>query len=191
MTRGKYAARAANREARLDNELIAEKVNQVAVLKAEIGRLETTLADERRDRSAEVVRRADELSAEEIRLVKDSAAQAAARHEQICRDTALWIAEYLHNLSVRFPDEKFLPMPGSVDDYEPVLRRLVGQSVGEYMRIAFGGVEARFSNREHRRATLDSYAWYREASGLNNFDRKKDLVEGLRKKTDERSVQEA
>jgi hypothetical protein len=32
MTKGKYAARAANREARLDNELIAEKVNQVAAL---------------------------------------------------------------------------------------------------------------------------------------------------------------
>ncbi len=78
MTRGKYAARAANREARLDNELIAEKVNQVAALKATIAGLETTLARERKDRGAEVIRRTDDLAAAEIAKAR----QQAARDEE-------------------------------------------------------------------------------------------------------------
>jgi len=58
MSRGKYSARTANREATLDNDIIREKTNLIEAHVARIRELEATLAAERKDRGAEVIRRA-------------------------------------------------------------------------------------------------------------------------------------
>src|SRR6516162_9882505 len=61
--RGKYAARAANREVARDNELITEKMRQIDELNATIETLKAELAHERAERSNLVVRRTKEMIA--------------------------------------------------------------------------------------------------------------------------------
>lgn len=59
MTKGKYAARAANRAVAFDNEVIVELRTKLAVVEAEREGLRNELYEERRQATAEVNRRVD------------------------------------------------------------------------------------------------------------------------------------
>lgn len=82
MSKGKYGARAVNREAARDNEIIVEKLSKIEQLTAELAEVNAQLAQERRERGAIVVRRADELSAEQIAAVREHHEQLAAQREE-------------------------------------------------------------------------------------------------------------
>src|ERR1700694_768726 len=110
MTRGRYAARAANREARLDNDVIREKVNEVAALKAKVADLEAMLAVERQDRDALVVRRADELSAEQIQKAHQAINRLRADQRESDRETAEQVAEVIRRFIVATGDSVRIPV---------------------------------------------------------------------------------
>src|SRR5262249_34097454 len=69
MTRGKYATRAANRLAELDNDLFTQKCEEVERLTARVAELETQLTTEKRRRDALIIQHADELAAKEIATI--------------------------------------------------------------------------------------------------------------------------
>lgn len=73
MSRGKYAARAANRLVAFDNELLKEKCAQVDRLRADIFAVEQQLKEERRQRDAIVLKRANELSQQQIAGIRQAA----------------------------------------------------------------------------------------------------------------------
>lgn len=138
MTKGKYAARAANREARLDNELLVEKMAEIARLKRALANTERLLADERRDRGAIITARADELSAEQIKRVQDEAAAAATEHAADNEQTALLLAQWLQDTDLNV-------MPGELDG---VFTRLVGAArTGEFLSAH----NPRYGTRRFRR----------------------------------------
>lgn len=97
MTKGKYAARAANREAARDNELIAAQLDQIAALKQEIAGLRAELHDERAERGRIVIERAEELSATTIAEIRDEAMGERKLFWESNRKIAEWLLTYFHN----------------------------------------------------------------------------------------------
>lgn len=93
MTRGKYAAKAANRLADLDNQLVQEKVGEVAQLKAQIAELQSLLDGERLSRQAMIIDRGNELSAQQIAAVRQRLDESVAHHAETLRDVATHIGE--------------------------------------------------------------------------------------------------
>lgn len=114
MAKGKYKARAANREVARDNELIVEKVEEIAALKQKLTDTERELARERTERGAIVLARANELSAEQIRMAREeiSSMNIQRVEDQIRYAVLVW--EIMHR-------EKFgRPAPLHLDpDDEP------------------------------------------------------------------------
>lgn len=91
MTKGKYAAKAANRLAELDNELLQQKCSEVLQLRATLDQVRKELADERRDRGSMVLKRAEELAADQVSMARNQLAVV----EDSRKDTLLMIANYL------------------------------------------------------------------------------------------------
>lgn len=158
MTKGKYKARAANREVARDNELIVEKIAEIATLKATLVETEGRLQKERSERSALVVARADELSAEQISATRAEAEQQVAGYVKDMRTVADFLAEYFHR-EERYPT-------GFID---VVLPLLIPDSVqrNEMVNAVFedhpfcpdhAGEEMRIANRSIRRHAADNIA---------------------------------
>lgn len=85
--RGKQAAKAKNRLANLDNEILQEVLAERDALKVERRALEKQLADAARDLNGQVARRAGELAREDIERLtgelRDERAGRAADKEQL------------------------------------------------------------------------------------------------------------
>ena len=86
--RGKYAARAANREVARDNELITEKMRQLDELNATIETLKAELAHERAERSNLVVRRTKEMIAREVAIPLAEIEELKRHHKAQMRKVA-------------------------------------------------------------------------------------------------------
>lgn len=91
MTKGKYAARAANREAARDNELIASQADRIRELQAELAQLRAELHQEKAERGGLIVAQADRLSAQQIATLRQENAQAWDEHYR----QLIWVAEWL------------------------------------------------------------------------------------------------
>jgi hypothetical protein len=183
MTKGKYAARAANREARLDNELIAEKVEQIAALEAQVQTLERQLADERRERGVLVIHRADDLSGEQVRAANEKIAELRRAQAERDHEMADQFAEIFAVFMATGGPEVQIPMV----QIEHLFVRLVGQE-------AYGAYEARLREalqvdskagtvRGHRRMTLQKRKFVDDASGFNEKHRRKLLLENFEAKS--------
>lgn len=94
MTKGKYAAKAKNRLANLDNRLLQEKLTEVEELNQEIQRLKAALDSERRDRGRLVIERAHELSASSIENIRTEADVVLEAAESRSREAALRLVGY-------------------------------------------------------------------------------------------------
>jgi hypothetical protein len=151
MTRGKYAAQAANRLAALDNTLLRDKCAQAEALTARVAELETELQAERRNRSARITSRADELSRQAIARAEANVASVREECAQTKHTLANWIAHYLADITRLNPDVEVFS-----SDVVDIFAQLVGaEHVGEYLAIAFGETKAKFANRKHRRLSRD------------------------------------
>lgn len=104
MSKGKYAARAANRLATLDNDLLRDKTAEVEQLKARVAELETQLRGEKHDRDSTILRRANELAADQVRAANEKTRELA--ESQLERD-----AETAHQIAVlvRWVNENTTP----------------------------------------------------------------------------------
>lgn len=88
MTKGKYAAKAKNRLANLDNEILQDVIAQRDALKVERDNLSAQLEGASRDLVAKAMRKAEELSRQEVaRLeaeLRKERADRATEREQTC-----------------------------------------------------------------------------------------------------------
>lgn len=117
MARGRYAAKAANRIANLDNEVLQEKVAEIATLKSQLRALAAELALERKQRGALVLKRANELSEETVRAARQEVADIeSARH-----DTLRMIADYLVVLFKTSKKGEEVSYPNGFFDLLPIL----------------------------------------------------------------------
>lgn len=94
MTRGKYAAKAKNRLANLDNEILQEKLTEIVELKAEISSLNQALSAERAERGRLVLERAEELSRQQIDLVRREAREQIDAGWVARREVAQELGDY-------------------------------------------------------------------------------------------------
>jgi hypothetical protein len=102
MTRGKYAARAANRLAELDNQLVRDKITEVEQLTSRVTELEAQLQAEKRDRESITLQRAEQLAAEHV---QDARQETQALRENYQRNTRSWIKR----LTAYFYAERVFP----------------------------------------------------------------------------------
>jgi hypothetical protein len=102
--KGKYAARAANREAARDNEIIVQKMAEIDRLTRELADARRALADERRDREAIILTRADELSRKAIDQARQETAEETAAHRETRHWVAGWLTNYLDKLAELNPE---------------------------------------------------------------------------------------
>ncbi|MFC9768615.1 hypothetical protein [Rhodococcus jostii] len=94
MTKGKYAAKAKNRLANLDNEILQEKLAEITGLQSTITGLEHTLDAERRDRGRLVIERADELSRSMIDDIRRRAQQEREEDYRAHREVVQELANH-------------------------------------------------------------------------------------------------
>ena len=104
MTKGKYAARAANREVARDNAIIVEKMAEIDRLTTELATARRQLADERRERNALILHRAEELGESQINAANEKIDDLKRAQEERDRETAEWIAKL-----VRWVNENATP----------------------------------------------------------------------------------
>ena len=165
MAKGKYAARAGKREAVRDNELLAEKEATIAALTTELATVTHQLAEQRREVSTLVLRRAQELSREEVDRARHETEGEVAAHEQTRHYAATWVMDYLDQLSKENPGINMLCVPEM--DVRDFLTTLVGADrIGEYLQdwtvAALGDA---VSARRYRRAAPKVFAQGPEARG--------------------------
>ncbi|SLI18312.1 Uncharacterised protein [Mycobacteroides abscessus subsp. massiliense] len=145
MSRGKYGAKAANRLAQLDSEIVRGLRSEIDGVKCRNAELEAALAENAARFGGDVIKRADSLAAELIEQARADTEQARRDCDQRLREVADWLVLYFAEAYRVNPDAKVVP-----DDIDKVLARLVGSAnVGQYLAQmpAFG------SNRRHRRAS--------------------------------------
>jgi hypothetical protein len=183
MTRGKHGAKAANRLAALDNQLLRDKCAEVDQLHGRVAELEAQLAAEKRERDALVLERAQALSAEELAVAHTEVRELKAAQHKLNHHAANWIATYMRDLADKFPDQEIIPDVYGGDNYEEILHHLVGQDIGEYLAIIFGGCDARYTTRAYRRTRRNGRSMVREFVGRNELERKRTIVTGMKAKS--------
>ena len=149
MSRGKYAARAANRLVQTDNELLREKCAEVERLKQELQAANQALTNERNNRGAMAIARADELSRDAIAAVEQKMADEDAEHRQANEWVAECLTNFLQGLAELHQDKGFYPR-----DLADVLTRLVGsEKAGGLACRVLETYDPKFGTRVHRRTT--------------------------------------
>lgn len=118
MAKGKYKARAANREAARDNELIVEKVDEIARLKAALAQTEGQLQKERAERGTLVLARANELSAEQTKPVREEIVSLKHQclEDQVRYAVLMW--EIMHRKKFGRPAPVHLHKEDEPESYE-------------------------------------------------------------------------
>ncbi|SLD50605.1 Uncharacterised protein [Mycobacteroides abscessus subsp. bolletii] len=145
MSRGKYGAKAANRLAELDSEIVRGLRSEIDGLKRRNAELEAVLADQAVRTGSEVIARADELAAELVKQAHAAADQVRQSCEQRLRETADWLLQYTVAIEKANPEVKVVP-----EDIDKVLARLIGPAnVGRYLAKMPGFK----NNRKMRRAS--------------------------------------
>ena len=138
MATGKYAARAANRAAALDNEVIADLRAKLAAAQTERDRLAGELEAQRRRATGEVNRRVDAAMAAEraatVTAREREAVELAQWKHDVAADVievaAAWVRGLRNNLG---DDAEVIPasMFGPTDTEGPNLLRVLGMLLGE------------------------------------------------------------
>lgn len=133
--KGKYAARAVNREAARDNELIAEQADRIAALKAELLQVREQLNREKAERGSVIVARSRELACQEIAEMKEELRAAYEEQDKLNHKTARWIVNYMIDMEKEHEGLKVIPYP----DIRDFLTSLVGDAKTTYYLSMFGG----------------------------------------------------
>lgn len=149
MAKGKYAARAANRLAQTDNELLRECVAERDHLKKELATLRQEITDERVHRDSDVQARATELADELVRLARAEADEAVAARDQFGVFAASWVTDHIKAMLRANPDTKCIP-----NDFEDFISEMVGgDKVGEYYSEVMSPADEYWERRPIRRLT--------------------------------------
>lgn len=152
MAKGKYAARTANREVARDNEIIIEKMAEIDHLTQELADTQRLLAEERRERGAIIIARADDLARHAIEKAQQQSIDALTAHQETRRYVAEWVTDYIDRLAKINPGIDLFITEVNVHEF---LASLVGDGqVGDYLRQWMTtALSEKFSARRYRRAT--------------------------------------
>ncbi|QZT61293.1 hypothetical protein [Mycolicibacterium austroafricanum] len=149
MAKGKYSAKAANRLAQTDNELLIAERAKVTQLQKQLRELESALEKERRDRAAVIEERAHELSSVTVERIRQESAEAEEKRVAFNNYVAQWLVDYFKRMEEEHPDIGVVPL-SSID----LIAELVGnEQVGEYTSDLLKQSNPTWSNRHHRRLT--------------------------------------
>jgi len=182
MGRGKYTARAANREAARDNERIAGLCDQVAALKADLAAAQAALRAEQAERGSLVTARSRELAAEEIAAMKADLDTERAERAAVGERTVRWMMWYFNVLMKELPPTvKMLPemtrsmnFGGSDDEdsFPDIMNALIGpERAGEYLALLAEGLKMpSLANRVSRRLHADDYRATADMTGRLHSD---------------------
>jgi len=156
VTRGKYAARAANREAARDNELLVEKMAEIDALTAQLADTQRLLAEERRNRGTLVTARSEEMSAKMINTVLAEQAKVNESYAEEKRFLAQTFTDYF-NAQDRVPDfwmggvlPFLIPDPEERSKYVVDILQIDGDSNREDRR----GAAERYERALHQKADM-------------------------------------
>lgn len=89
MAKGKYATRALNRAASIDNDVIVELREEVSALRTQLNVVNSQLSAERSRHSAEVMRAASDVANAEVSRVRDELERAKRLHADALYDIAI------------------------------------------------------------------------------------------------------
>jgi hypothetical protein len=180
MTRGKYAAKAANRLAQLDNELLQEKIVEVADLKDQLAAARQQLVEEHTARDRLVLHRADELSQELLDRAHAEAKSAQDELEDVRHYVAEWVSNYVATLGRANPDMKLFEIDTTTGELgvNEFLHSLVGQNIGVYMKDMMGEHDVKFTTRRYRRATKNVF---KKENSDRSPERSKTAIVGMMK----------
>lgn len=149
MTKGKYAARAANRMTNLDNDLLQQERAKNAELEREIADLKQQLQVALAPVQADIQQRADALAAEKVAVAHEQVRQVTTETTAAKERIAEWLVQFLHHLCEKYPDTKVIP-----GDFTEVITVLVGnERAGEYTDRILQPAANWISNRRTRRLT--------------------------------------
>lgn len=109
--KGKYAAKAANRLADLDNELLQQTIAERDSLKAECATLERRLSQLSRDTNAEAMRRAGEIAATEISRLNNLLLKSDSDRDAEVRRIASAIYGLIKEFDIRMPVSAHTRLP--------------------------------------------------------------------------------
>lgn len=164
--KGKYAAKAANRAAALDNSVIAELRADLAAAKDQIQTLKTKLAASEQEVSSRIIERADQLAADMVASANRRADDFIAER----RDQLHWVAE---KLTAYFSAQKVYPNV-YIQDVLPALIPDTKMRSTHIDTAFFGGYERgetdRFVSAE------DVQRWAREGTGDIHLTRDEDAA---------------
>jgi len=173
MTKGKYTAKAANRMANLDNELLQQAVAERDALRAELDveRLKVQAAE--RNLHSRAIREAGSIARADVQVANSRADTAERKAESLAVLAAETIRDLLIGIGRQNPEASFLPR-----DLDVYFNKFVGSSRGgtyasEVLdKVGCGG----FSSREARRLTTKKVIGNRNADGREQTFRDRDLL---------------
>jgi len=149
VAKGKYAAKAANRLAQTDNELLRQCLAERDELKNELAAAREEINIEHTKRSAEVQKRAMELADEQVRLAQEDADEARASRDQLGEFAVSWVTDHIKAMLRANPDAKCIP-----NDFEEFISEMVGGSkVGKYYSEVMAPADKYWERRTVRRLT--------------------------------------
>lgn len=160
MTKGKYAAKAKNRLANLDNEILQEVVAERDALKAELNKMTMDLNSVRRDINAQAMHKGAELAAADVNRISSELAEAKEFHASELERIAFEAFKLI------FPTEIRTKQIGGNLVYELPDLFGMGNRVGELMSETWGG---KHSTRDFSRRNAK---WFRMVTAPGVMDSK-------------------
>jgi hypothetical protein len=145
MTRGKYGARAANRLVRTDNELLQDRLAEIADLKRQVADRDALIRREQVERDTYIIARGNELSRQLVASATADATKAQEQCDAVKEELAEWLVGHINDLAEANPGVRCVPR-----DVYKIFARLVGNArVGGYLARIPGFQD----NRDARRRT--------------------------------------
>lgn len=192
MTKGKYAARAANRLANLDNELLQKVIKERDALASELDQERLKFQAAQRTLYSRVIKEAQSLAASDIAHANKRAEECRSELVQVKSDVAKWMRDTLMRVAMVCPPDSAIFPLNLMQQFES----LVGDQAGAYVAaiLEVGGEEG-FNHRRNRRSSSKKSKAWREFDGRAAEHRRERLLnkfkEHASKETEARDVEEA
>lgn len=143
MSKGKYSARAANRRATFDNEVIAELRGELAAAKAALAEARQEHAQHIAQRDADFVAAVDEAVAAERRAIGDERARLARELDSLRSAARMWIRGYVAVLTREHTGLPVVPAQDLLD----VAHELFGAVQADFLPVGAPGASRAVRNK--------------------------------------------
>jgi hypothetical protein len=126
--RGKYAAKAANRTANLDNDLLQAAIAERDEARAERDMVSLELQEAQRNQSSRALAAANVIAAEQVAIANKRVQDQAAEHARFKNEAADWLLEFVGVIQETLkPGPEVAWMPRDLFDFYETLDRRAGE----------------------------------------------------------------